>query len=431
MSGDLFIKNGVVMDPARKLRAQVNGIVRQGQIVEWTKSRTAPADCTVLDVAGAIVSPGWIDMHTHLRDPGLEYKEDIASGTAAAAAGGFTAVACMANTDPVNDCAAVTNYIRERAASVGRVRVYPVGAISRGLKGEALADIGDLHAAGVVGLSDDGKTVMNSLLMRRAMEYARDFDLPIIVHCEDHFLCQDAVMHEGAVSTRLGLRGCPAESEEIIIRRDIALARLTGAHLHVQHVSCVEGVKAVALARAERTRVTAEASPHHLLLTDEALVGFDPNFRVNPPLRTTDDRSAVRKALRDGVIQAIATDHAPHAVTEKDEVAIEDAACGMIGLESALPVCLRLVEEKVITLPRLIELFTSGPAGILRVPGGSLAVGRPADITIFDPRPQVVIRKAAFRSKSRNTGFEGWKCHGRVRYTIVGGEIVYHHPAGD
>lgn len=422
---DLFIANGVVIDPARDVRTKVNCIVRNGKVAAFTASRRAPDGCTLIDAKGAVVAPGFVDMHVHFRDPGQEYKEDLLSGVAAAAAGGFTSVVCLANTDPVNDNAAVTRYILERAAQGVGVRVYPVGAISRGLQGKELADIGDLAQAGCVAISDDGRTVQNTLLMRRAMEYANDFDLRVIVHCEDPFLSQDTVMHEGAVSTRLGLRGRPSFSEELIVRRDLGLARLTGAHVHIQHVSAAESVEAVRDAKRARVRASAEATPHHLLLTDTHLEHFDPVYKVNPPLRTESDRAALRRGLRDGTIDALATDHAPHSTLEKEEMPIETAACGVIGLECALAVSLRLVEEKVISLPRFVELWTAGPARALGLPRGRLAVGDDADVVIFDPIASVTIRKETFRSKSRNCPFDGWRCHGKVLYTIVAGRVIY------
>lgn len=425
---DLFIINGRVIDPARDCNARTNLLIRNGRVASYTASRMAPSGVPVLDAKGAVVAPGLVDIHTHLRDPGQEYKEDIATGLAAAAAGGFTSIACMANTQPVNDTASVTRYILEKARSVGTIHLYPVGALSRGLKGEELADIGDMVTAGIVAISDDGKTVRNTHLMRRGLEYATTFDIPVIVHCEDPFLCEGTAMHEGHVATALGLPGSPAEAEEVIVRRDIALAGLTGAHLHVAHVSAAQSVAAVHEARARKIHVTAEVSPHHLLLTDEAAVDYDTHVKVNPPLRSRDHQTALRRALRDGVFNAIATDHAPHNIIEK-EVPFEDAACGMIGLESALPLCCRLVEERVITLPRLVALLTSGPARVLSLPAGSLTVGAPADITIFDPKVAVTIRVDQFRSKSRNSPFDGWKCKGKVLYTIVDGRIVFRSDA--
>ncbi|MBI4365732.1 MAG: dihydroorotase [Deltaproteobacteria bacterium] len=421
---DLFIANGRVVDPARTVDTRQNVLVRGGRIAEFTAAKTPPAGVPVFDARGAVVAPGFIDIHTHLRDPGQEYQEDIASGMAAAAAGGFTAVVCMANTNPVNDTAAVTRYILSRAHEVGRVRCYPVGAITRGLTGETLADIGDMAAHGIVAVSDDGQTITDTQVMRRGMEYATTFGLPVIVHCEDTFLCDGTAMHEGIVATTLGLRGRPAESEEIIVRRDIALARLTGARLHVAHVSAAESVDAIRAAHAAKLRVTAEVTPHHLLLTDAAVGAYDTNAKVNPPLRDERHRAALRQALRDGVFSAIATDHAPHNVIEK-EVPFEEAACGMIGLESAFALSCRLVEERVLPFPRLIALLTIGPATALGLPGGTMAIGQPADITIVDPKAPVTIRTDRMCSKSRNSPFHGWKCRGAVRATIVGGRVVY------
>ena len=421
---DLFIINGRVIDPVRKLDRRVNIVVRQGRVAALTDAKKGPAGMPVLDVHSAVVTPGLIHIHTHLREPGQEYKEDVASGTAAAAAGGVTSIACMANTQPVNDTAAITRFILERAATANGGRVYPIGAISRGLKGEQLADIGDMAQAGAVAISDDGKTVLNTQLLRRGMEYARSFGLPVIEHCEDPFLCDGTAMHEGEVSTRLGLPGSPAEAEEVIVRRDIAMARLTGARLHVAHLSGAHSLEAVRQAKIEQIAVTAEVTPHHLLLTHEAIASYDTRCKVNPPLRTEEDRAALRKGLRDGTLSAIATDHAPHNVIEK-EVPFEHAACGMIGLECALPLCLRLVEERVISLPRLIELLTIGPARALSLPGGTLTVGNVADITIFDPQRPVQIQAGLFRSKSRNCPFDGWKCKGKVLYTIVEGRVIY------
>lgn len=421
---DLFIMNARVIDPARKVDRRMNCCVRGGRVAEWTEAKRAPAGVQTLDARGAVLTPGLIDIHTHLREPGQEYKEDVASGTAAAVAGGFTSIACMANTKPVNDNAAVTELILERARAAGRATVYPIGAVSRGLQGEQLADIGELAAAGVVAISDDGMTVRNTRLMRRALEYAATFDLPVIVHCEDPYLCEGTAMHEGVVATTLGLPGSPAEAEEVIVRRDIALTRLTGGRLHVAHVSSAQTVAAVQAAHREKIAVTAEVTPHHLLLTDAACANFDTHCKVNPPIRTADHQAALRKGLRDGVFACIATDHAPHNVIEK-EVPFEEAACGMIGLESALPLCLKLVAARVITLKRLVELLTIGPAQVLKLRKGRLAVGDDADITIFDPDAPVTIRVGDFRSKSRNSPFDGWKCTGKVLYTIVNGRIVF------
>lgn len=422
---DCFIINGTVIDPARDVRGKMNCIVRDGKIAEWTQARAPIAGVVTIDARGAIVCPGLIDLHVHLRDPGEEYKEDIVSGAAAAAAGGFTSVVCMANTTPTNDCASVTRYIVDRARQARGARVYPVGAISRGLAGKELADIGDMASEGAVAISDDGKTVANAQLMRRAMQYANDFGLPVLTHCEDPDLCKDTVMNESAVSTQLGLRGRPNASESIIVHRDIALAELTNTRLHIQHVSTGAAVEQVRLAKATKLRVTTEVTPHHLFLADRCLCSFDPVYKMNPPLRSDDDIAALRRGLRDGTIDCIATDHAPHACTDKDEMPIETASCGVIGIECALAISLKLVTERVVSLARLIALFTSEPARILNLPRGRLGVGDEADITIFDPKHAVTIRAADFLSKSRNCPFEGWHCHGKVLWTIVGGEVVW------
>lgn len=426
MSGnDLFVVGGIVFDPSQQMRSKINVLVRGGRISEFTKSTKAPEGVATFDARGALVCPGFMDIHVHLRDPGQEYKEDIFSGCEAAAAGGFTAIACMANTDPVNDNATVTRYILERAAAANGVRVYPIGSVTRGLLGKELSDIGDMHAAGAVGISDDGVAIKNPQVMRSALEYARDFDIPVIVHAEDPALSADTVMHEGLYSTKLGLRGRPREAEDIIVQRDIALARLTDHWVHIQHLSSGNSVELIRRAKAEKIKVTCEVSPHHALLTDAAMVGYDPNFKMNPPLRAESDRAALRAGLKDGTVDAFATDHAPHAATEKEEMPIETASCGIIGLECAVPLTYKLVEEKVISKQRFVELWTTGPAGVIGLPHGRLTVGCAADITIFDPEKKVTIRKNEFKSKSRNCPFDGWKCSGKIIATIVDGRVIF------
>lgn len=422
---DICIVGGQVIDPARKIDAKQAVIVRDGRIAEVGSSPKTPAGAEIIDATGCIVAPGFIDLHTHLREPGQEYKEDIASGTRAAAAGGFTTVCCMPNTDPVNDCTAVTEYILDRARTAGAVRVRPIGAISKGEQGEVLADIGDMARAGAIAISDDGRPVMHAGLMRRAMEYARSFGLLVISHCEDRGLSGEGVMHEGPVSTSLGLRGIPAASEEAMVAREILLAELTGCRVHIAHVSSAGSVALVRTAKARRIPITAEATPHHLSLTDEAVVGYDPSAKVNPPLRSEEDRREIIRALADGTIDAIATDHAPHDITAK-EVGFQDAAFGMIGLETALPLALKLVHDRKMTLRRLIETMSTAPARILGLSAqGTLARGSDADITIFDPEHAWTIQSAKFASKSRNTPFDGLRVRGRVRWTIVGGNVVY------
>jgi dihydroorotase len=378
----------------------------------------------VIEAHGLLVVPGLIDIHTHLRDPGYEYKESIETGSAAAAAGGFTSIACMANTNPVNDHAAVTEYILDKARTVGLVRVFPIGAVSVGLAGERLAEIGELKQAGVVGVSDDGRPVMNSQLMRHALEYAGMFGLPVISHCEEINLAVHGVMHEGRVSTELGLRGIPAQAEDILVARDIALAELTGGRLHIAHVSTAGAVRLVHEAKARGLRVTAEVTPHHLFLTDEIVRGYDPNTKMYPPLRTAVDVEAVRHALKDGTIDAIATDHAPHDLADK-EVEFDQAPVGIIGLETSLPLTLRLVEEGVLSLADAIAKLTCGPAQVLELPKGTLQAGADADVTLIDTQTEYVVDRREFRSKSRNSPFHGWTCKGRAVMTICAGKIVH------
>jgi dihydroorotase len=363
-------------------------------------------------------------MHVHLREPGFEYKETIASGTRAAAAGGFTAVACMANTFPVNDNRAVTDYILARAKVEGVVRVYPIGAVTRNLEGEQLAELAEQAEAGCVAFSDDGKCVMNAELYRRAMEYALPFGVPVISHAEDCHLGHRGAMHEGRVSTELGLAGQPAAAEDVMVARDIILAELTGAHLHVAHISTAGAVRLVRDARARGVRVTAEVTPHHLLLTDEVVRSYDSNFKMAPPLRGKRDVEACLEALLDGTIDCVATDHAPHALSEK-EGEFAEAANGIVGLETAVPLLLdRLVRPGVLDLPTLVTRLSTGPARLLNLPGGSLAPGAAADVTILDLERAWTVDPAAFRSRARNTPFAGATGTGAPWMTLVGGVKV-------
>lgn len=422
----LVIENGRVIDPSQKIDGKLTVVIdEEGNVAELTAKRVRITNADVIDARGAIVCPGFIDLHVHLRDPGHEYKEDVDSGTKAAARGGFTLVCCMPNTEPVNDNAAITDYIVKRAAAVGSVTVLPIGAISKGQRGEQLADIGEMAAAGAIAISDDGRWVQNSSLMRRAFEYAKGFNLPLITHAEDLSLRGRGVMHEGIISTELGLEGMPAAAEEIAIARDIQLADLTGGHLHVAHVSTAKAVELIRQAKRKGIRVTTEVTPHHFTLTDEVVRGFDPNTKTNPPLRTEADRRAMIAGLRDGTIDCIATDHAPHGTVDK-EVGFDHAAFGIVGLETALPLGLKLVEERQLTLKELIALLTIKPASVFRLKGkGTLKKRSDADITIFDPKKAVTINMKDFLSKSRNTPFEGWKLKGSVTTTIVKGSIVY------
>lgn len=418
----LALLNARVIDPAQKLDQHLNVLVRNGKIAELTSS-TISAD-EVIDAKGCVVCPGLIDPHVHLREPGFEYKEDIASGSQAAVAGGFTTICCMANTNPVNDCASVTAYIIDRAKQAQLAKVLPIGAVSRGLKGELLADIGDMAGIGIVAISDDGRPVMNSSLMRRAMEYAKAFDIPVITHAEDLSLAK-GVMSEGRVATELGLKGIPHASEEIMIARDIFLAELTGAHLHVAHLSSKGSLDLIHLAKARGIKVTSEVSPHHLTLTDEAVRGYNVNAKMHPPLRTEADRQALIAGLADGTIDIIATDHAPHGIVDK-EAGFDLAASGIVGLETSLPIVLSLVQAKQLTLPRVIEAMTTFPAQIFNLKGrGRIKQGDEADITVFNPSAAWSIDASTFFSKSRNTPYDGWKVTGKIVATIVSGRVVY------
>ncbi len=428
----ILIKGGWVIDPGR-----VNGLadvlIEDGKIAAVGERLTpgrGPAPPTVIDASGKLVLPGFVDLHVHLREPGFEYKETIATGTAAALAGGFTSVCCMPNTHPVNDNQAITEFILEQARVAGNARVFPVGAITKGSEGKELAEIGELRDAGCVAISDDGQPVMNSLVMRRAMEYALAFDLPVVDHCEDLHLSEGGCMNEGIVSTQLGLPGIPAAAEDVMVARNLALAQLTGARLHLAHVSTEGSVRLVREAKARGVRVTAEACPHHFTLTEEAVRGFDTHAKMNPPLRTWQDVQAVKEGLRDGAIDAIATDHAPHAAQEKQQ---EFAAApnGIVGLETALPLTLALVEESILTLESAVAKLTTEPARAFRLPKGSLAPGVDADVVLVDPKAQWGVDPSRFRSKGRNTPFAGWTVKGRVLTTLVGGRVVYELPTAE
>ena len=420
----LLIRNGRVLDPAAGVDEVQDLLITEGRIARTGKGLTAPAGAQTVDASGKVVCPGFIDIHTHLREPGYEYKETIASGTRAAAAGGFTAVCCMANTFPVNDNRAVTDYILAKARVEGVVRVYPIGAVTRNLEGAQLAELAEQAEAGCVAFSDDGKCVMNAELYRRAMEYSLPFGTPIISHAEDCHLARDAVMNEGLVSTELGLSGEPAAAEEVMVARDIVLAELTGAHVHIAHLSTAGAVRMMREAKARGVRVTAEATPHHLLLTDEAVRSWDPNTKMAPPLRTKRDVEALREALADGTIDCVATDHAPHALAEKEDE-FPEAADGIVGLETAVSLLLdRLVRPGIVDLPTLVTRLSSGPARVLNLPGGSLAPGAAADLTILDLEHPWTVDPMRFRSRSRNTPFGGWTGRGAPWMTIVGGVPV-------
>lgn len=424
----ILIEGGRVIDPANNVDAALDLWIEDGRIAAIGPQRQAreagPPD-RVLDARGKIVCPGFVDIHVHLREPGREDKETIATGTRAAARGGFTSVCCMPNTSPVNDNQSVTEFILDRARKEGVVNVFPIGAVTKGQQGEELAEIGELVQAGCVAISDDGKPVMNAEIMRRALEYAGMFRIPVIQHAEDLHLTGKGVMHEGLVSTELGLRGIPAASEAVIVARDILLAELTGSHYHVAHITTAEAIRLVREAKARRLKVTCEVCPHHFALTDEALRSFSTNAKMSPPLRSARHVEAIKAALRDGTVDAIATDHAPHTVQEKEQE-FDYAPNGIIGLETAFGLTVTtLVEGEVLTLAQAVSKLSWEPARILGLAKGTLSIGADADVTIVDPAREWTVNVPGFASKSRNTPFHGWKLRGEVLATIVGGKVVW------
>lgn len=421
----LLIKNGNVVDPSSKRSGAVDILCMNGKIHMVGKNLSIDRADRIIDAKDLIVCPGFVDLHTHLREPGYEYKENIRTGLQAAVAGGFTSVLCMANTLPVNDNSVITEFIIKKGKAEGLANLYPIGAISKGLDGKTLADIGQMAEAGIVGISDDGRCVMDSALMRKALQYARGFNLLVISHAEDETLSGQSSINEGLVATELGLPGSPNAAEEIIVARDIALAELTKSRLHIAHLSTRGSLDLVSAAKGRGVMVSCEVTPHHLILTDESLRDYNTSAKVRPPLRTEVDILALQRGLKEGIIDAIATDHAPHAVFEK-EVEFTQAANGLVGLETALSVCLKLVDEKVITLKDLIRLLSTNPAKIAGLKEkGSLEEGMDADITVFDPEEKWTVDTDRFRSKGRNSPFHGWKVKGRVKYTITGGQVVY------
>lgn len=417
---DILIKNGHVIDPANNIDEKLDLLIADGKIAKLGKPGSiSPNGAELIDATGKLVVPGLIDMHVHLREPGFEYKETIATGTAAAEAGGFTSVCCMPNTNPINDNRSVAEFILSQAKGAP-ARVYPIAAITKGSKGEELTEMGELHDAGCFAVSDDGKPVMSAGIMRRAMEYSRIFDLLVISHCEDLSLSGKGVMNEGFVSTELGLRGIPRAAEDVMTGRDIALAEQTVSRLHIAHVSTAGSVELIRAAKKRGVKVTAETCPHYFTLTEEAVRGYNTMAKMNPPLRTAADVTAVKEGLKDGTIDVIATDHAPHAQDEKSGE-FDYVPFGIIGLETALGLTLKLVQEGVLSLPDAVKKLSLNPAKALKIPGGTLSTGADADIAIIDPDLDWTVDSSLFKSKSRNTPFNGWKLRGRAVRTIVQG----------
>lgn len=419
-----LLKGARVIDPSQNIDAQMDLLIEDGKISACEKSIPAPPDVLVRDLTGLIIAPGLIDMHTHLREPGHEYKETIATGAAAAVAGGFTSIACMPNTSPVNDNRGIAEFIRRKAAEANLANVYPIGAISMGSEGKQMTEFWDLREAGVIALSDDGKPVMDAALMRRAMEYAYSLDLPIIQHCEDKNLSGAGLLNEGYFSTILGMPGIPAIAEDVMVGRDILIAEYTRTRIHIAHVSTEGSVRLIRDAKKRGVRVTAETAPHYFTLTDETLQGYDTNYKVSPPLRSATDVAAIKKGLADGTLDAIACDHAPHGRTDK-EVEFEYALNGMTGLETSLGLSLNLVSEGILTWPELVARMSLHPARILNLPKGTLARGADADLTVIDPGLSWTVDVKSFVSRGKNSPFNGRQMKGRAVLTIVGGEIKF------
>ncbi len=419
-----LIKGGRIVDPSVGTDKKGSLFVEKGKISKPPPSADKIPGVKVIDACGLVVAPGFVDMHVHLREPGFEHKETIKTGTKSAVAGGFTSVACMPNTEPVNDNATVTEYILMKARTEGMARVFPIGAITKGEKGESIANIGEMCESGCVAISDDGMPVSDSGVMRRAMEYAKPFGIPVISHCEEISLSDGGVMNEGYVSNMMGLKGIPSASEEICVSRDIILCAMTGTPLHIAHVSTSGSVSAIRQAKKNGVKVTAEATPHHFTLSDKAVEGYNTNAKMNPPLSTEKDIEAIKEGLADGTIDAIATDHAPHSYDEKN-VEFDRAPFGIVGLETALPLCLRLVGEGVLSLSEMISKMATVPASILNTGGGTLRPGTPADIVIFDPKKEYVLDTGSFHSKGKNSPFGGWNMKGAVKHTVVAGRIKF------
>lgn len=426
MPQPILLQNGRILDPANNLDSKGDVLIEDGKItcISIEKKITPPKDALIYDMTDHWVCPGFVDMHVHLREPGEEYKETVKSGAKAAAYGGFTAVACMPNTNPVNDNDAVTSLILAKAKKAGYAKVYPVGAISRASKGDTLAEFGEMKQAGVVAVTDDGHPVEDSQMMRRALEYSANHEMLIISHPEELSLSRAGAMNESPLSTRMGLRGIPRVAEEIMIYRDIALAEYTNRPIHIAHISTREAVDIVRRAKAKGTRVTTETTPHYFTLTEEAVVGYNTYAKMNPPLRTEDDLLAIQEGLQDGTIDAIATDHAPHSSVEK-KVEFDLAANGIIGLETSISLTLELVRSELITAAKMVELMSVNPTRILDVEGGNLTEGNKADLTIIDPNKVFTYTEESVVSKSHNSPFLGREMQGKAILTVVDGRIVY------
>ena len=420
----LLLKGGSVVDPSQKLEKKLDLLVEKGRVAALGKIQ-AKKSWQVIDASGWIVAPGFVDMHVHLREPGREDKETILTGSRAAAAGGFSSITCMPNTQPVNDSEAITRFILERAGRAGLVNVFPAGAITKGLQGKELAEIGEMVKAGVVAITDDGKSVENNQIMRRALEYAKIFDIPIIDHCEDRQLAAAGHLNESAVSTRLGVGGISRAAEELDVARDTILSRITGGRVHIAHISTQESLSWVRQAKKQEIRVTCEVTPHHFILSDEDIKNYDTNFKMYPPLRTPSDVKAMLKGLSDGSIDCIASDHAPHSRLEK-EMTFEEASNGIIGLETAVPLAWEfLIRRKIVSVSRLVELFSTNPNRILKLGRGTLKKGAIADITVIDPDCEIIVDVKKFRSKSRNCPFHDWRLQGVPVMSIVKGKIIF------
>lgn len=421
----MLIRGGRLIDPSQRLDAPLDLLLREGRVVAFGEGLDAPEDAEVVDAEGRVVCPGLIDVHVHLREPGGEHKETIRSGSRSAAAGGFTSVVAMPNTDPPIDNPAAVGFVLAEGLRAGGARVFPTGTITVGQKGEQLAEFGEMIAAGAVAVTDDGRPVFNAGTMRSALEYAQTFGIAVAVHAEELTLSRGGSMNEGIIATRLGLTGIPNAAEDVMIARDLMLAELTGGRLHVQHVSTRGGVELIRAARARGVRVSAEATPHHFTLSDAAVERYRTDAKMNPPLRSEADRMAVREGLRDGTLEVIATDHAPHHYDEKEQ-AFEDAPFGIVGLETALGLAItELVGGGVLDLPTLVERMSCAPARALGLPGGTLAEGSPADVTLFDPERSWTVDPSRFLSLSRNTPFAGRTLRGRATHTVVGGRLIW------